>query len=233
MLKPRLRFVSPSTVERALSTRAVARLLSERELELFGQLEPNRRKRDWLAGRLAAKAIIRDALRYKGGVAPAHSAVTVLNDGDGAPYVVFDDRPDLGGEFNVSIAHHDGFAVAALAHTARCGFVGVDLEWDRPLADRLMRRVLTDGERQRLGSGERSQAPPNMALWSLKEAVLKASRDATRISMRHVDLSWNQHGRIAASILDRDANSIEICATWRRHGAHMLALATCRSTGAN
>ncbi|MGH7712547.1 MAG: 4'-phosphopantetheinyl transferase family protein, partial [Gemmatimonadaceae bacterium] len=173
-MKPRLRFVSPSTIVRVLSTNAVTRLLSAHELERFSQLENERRRRDWLAGRLAVKVVARDAVRLREGAAPAHSAVTVLNTDDGAPYLVFDDRPELNDEFNISISHHDGFAVAALAHTASCGAVGVDLEWDRPLADRLVQRVMTADERNRL-SAVRMRVPSNMALWCLKEAVLKAS----------------------------------------------------------
>ena len=228
MLKPRLRFFSPSDVRHALATTPLTRLLSLGERELFRQLDVPRRRHDWLAGRLAAKAVVRDAVGCRDGEAPPHSAISILNAADGAPYVVVEDRPELSGEFNISIAHHDGFAVAALAHTARWGFVGVDLEWDRPLADRLLRRVLTTEERHRLETNERGIAPPNMALWSLKEAVLKASRDAARISMRHVDLSWDRRGRIAARILDRSSEGVRVSATWRRHGAHVLAYAICR-----
>jgi 4'-phosphopantetheinyl transferase EntD len=149
---------------------------------------------------------------------------------------VFDDRPELNGEFNISISHHDGFAVAALAHKASCGVVGVDLEWDRPLADRLVHRVLTANERDRLNAAESAHAPSNMALWCLKEAVLKASREASRISMWQVELSWDrrgQMGQVAAHILDRDGDDTRFSAVWRRRGAHVLAYAIHSSANAN
>ncbi|MGQ0641995.1 MAG: 4'-phosphopantetheinyl transferase family protein [Gemmatimonadaceae bacterium] len=211
--------------------RPLRRMLSAREMESFGQLQLQRRRDDWLAGRLAAKAVARDAMRLHFRIRPAHSAISILNASDGAPYIEFEDHPELNGEFNISIAHDGGFAIVALAHTARCGVVGVDLERDRPLADRLIHRVLTRDELQRV-QADASCRVPLLALWCLKEAVLKASRKASRISMRNVDLTWNRRGQVTARIQNDDREVGRISALWCRRGRHVLAYAINRFASA-
>jgi 4'-phosphopantetheinyl transferase len=223
--------VTPPGLARALAAAGgPGRLLSPAERAALDALALERRRRDWLAGRLAAKRAVRAAARAAGEAAPAWPTISVLNAPDGAPYFVVDGRPELTEAWNISIAHDDGFAACAIACSARDGHVGVDLERDRPLAPDLLRYVLTDGERRRLHGGVRGDAPPPLAIWTAKEAVVKASRGGVCAAMRQVELSWTDRRVLSARVVARKGatRAPELRVACAPLGAHLLAWATCR-----
>jgi 4'-phosphopantetheinyl transferase EntD len=224
--------VTPAGLGRALAAAGGVRgLLSPAEWAVFDTLALPRRRRDWLAGRLAAKRAVRAAARVAGGAAPPWQTIAILNAPNGAPYVAVDGRPEFGEKWNISIAHDDGFAACAIARTAHAGYVGVDIERDRPLAPEMLRYALTAGERERLHSAALADAPAPLSIWMVKEAVVKAGRGEVCDAMRHVELSWGRRGALTARVVEggwraRAAKLHVACAPW---GAHLLAWATCRT----
>jgi 4'-phosphopantetheinyl transferase EntD len=163
----------------------------------------------------------------------------MLTDGNGAPDFQVDGHPALGDEGNLSIAHHEGLGVCALGRTARDGLVGVDVEGDRPITTRLLRRILTSGELARMSDDHASPPPPPppIALWALKEAVLKSARGVPCRSMREIELSCADGDDVSARLLTpRVASSprARITARYRmlHYGAerrpYVVAVASCR-----
>jgi phosphopantetheinyl transferase (holo-ACP synthase) len=62
--------------------------LTPREARMLAEIKSPRRRRDWLAGRCAAKELIRSYLLERAGLALARSHIEILNDENGAPRVL-------------------------------------------------------------------------------------------------------------------------------------------------
>ncbi len=154
----------------------LAVVLSPRELDLYSKLKGERRRRSWLVGRLAAKALLLGA-----GTALDPRDVEVLPDGRGVPRALLRGEPL---QLSLSIAHSrrepeggrlsvEGFA--GLADPEGEGHIGVDLERVRPLHPRLVERAFHPEEREALCAlKEQAQAEGLVARWALKEAAYKA-----------------------------------------------------------
>ena len=130
------------------------------------------RRRDWLAGRRAAK----EAVAAHCGVAPTR--VRLVRPEGAAPNVVWRDRDAAARAvpISISISHCDGRAVAVVAdHPAR---VGIDLEHAGQIEHEHLRYFLSPAEwlvAERVGA---------TLVWALKEAAWKALHltDATPFS---------------------------------------------------
>jgi 4'-phosphopantetheinyl transferase EntD len=220
--------VTPAIVERTVARRGVSALLSPRERETLQTLALEKRRRDWVAGRLAAKRAVRFACRTAGEPAPDHAAIDIRNEADGAPAFTVQRLPWLSDRFNLSIAHSDGAAVAAMAETATTGRVGVDLEVTKPLDLALVRRVLNAHELARLDDSC-SPPPAPLVLWTAKEAAMKAAHHACD-ALRDIELSWRSSGAMSACIVAEAAwPMIRV----RHHviGPYTVAVALCEVKG--
>jgi 4'-phosphopantetheinyl transferase len=146
--------------------------LSPEERDCIATFGAENRRREFVAGRAAARQLLAGPLS----VAPAE--VPLRRDADGGVSVR---RTD----WRVSIAHSGPRAVAACARTA----VGVDLERIQPRDPDIAAFLFRPADR---GLVERLPYGPNAALilcWSLKEAVLKARRSGFRTSPKDLRLT--------------------------------------------
>jgi phosphopantetheinyl transferase len=137
-----------------LMARRLSSVLTPAERDQFDRLGSDKRRRDWLAGRLAAKAAVAQWCRER--AEPIPQEVELANDQDGAPY--FPALPRL----RVSIAHGELGGVAAV-HTA---LVGVDAERVAPRDPAVLAHFARADEAA-------PDAAAQTALWTVKEAVLK------------------------------------------------------------
>jgi 4'-phosphopantetheinyl transferase EntD len=217
--------VTPAIVERTVARRGVAAVLTANERATFEALLVERRRRDWLAGRLAAKRAIRAACRAYGEAPPPFSAIEVWNEIDGAPRFSVAARDDIAERFNLSIAHTNGTAVATVVETAASGTVGVDIEAMMPLALALVKRVLTDAELTRLDTAETRPSP--LVMWTAKEAALKAAHRFCR-SLSDVELSWNGDGTFGARVMGERVPAHTIVVRHESVGPYTVAVALCQ-----
>ena len=137
-------------------------VLCGREHAVFGDIEQYPlRVSEWLAGRAAAKAVLRSAF----GLDPRFTEV--LPRESGAPEVHV--RGALDPTVFLNITHTRKYAVAAAARFP----VGVDVcdDADGHRLERIARRVFSEGEADQC----QAHASPQhqAAVWALKEAVLK------------------------------------------------------------
>ncbi|MBF0548289.1 MAG: SDR family NAD(P)-dependent oxidoreductase [Candidatus Riflebacteria bacterium] len=141
--------------------------LTKEEDALFKQLEYDKRRIEWLAGRIASKILIRNFVFQKVAYEIPFSFFSISSEGETpkiqiSPEVSDEIRALLSG-LNVSISH----AAELGASVIFPGKVGLDVEGMRKLASSDLPLFLTSEELQEAPQGE------EIAFWTAKEAVSK------------------------------------------------------------
>jgi phosphopantetheinyl transferase (holo-ACP synthase) len=169
------------------AARCLEQWLTPREHATFDTLVVPKRRREWLAGRVAAKELVRrrhhvageEALRRIEIVAPAQGPHK------GKPSYEIDGVP---GPFDLSISHSGDHAVAALAAVAGIR-IGIDLERIEPRARSFEALALSAAERnviEELAPAARALAVTER--WVLKEALSKALGIGLRLALPRVTI---------------------------------------------
>lgn len=149
---------------------AVARLafLSDSEARLFQKLKSEKRRRDWLAGRLAAKRALARRLADQG-ARPPLEAIEISNLESGEPSCrLLDHQAVLRGPLSFSISHCEAGGLCAVAQAG----TRVGADWETVPAQELPFLHLFAHELE-TNEALASSAEEQIRLWSLKEAVLK------------------------------------------------------------
>ncbi len=151
--------------------RATAHIPATHPRDPLGQ-----RRRAYVADRDRAHRLCALAAGRFLGVPP--DEVRVTRERSGRPFL--SDHPEV----DVNLTHAGGAAAVGIATRRR---IGVDLEPVRPLprADERMRRAFSPAEWEMIRSGERPDEEL-LALWTCKEALLKAIGVGLRVSLRDV-----------------------------------------------
>lgn len=194
--------------------------LSARERERFERLRFPRRRREWLLGRYAAKALLS---RAEADLAErSWSAIEILSEAGGAPVVFVDEQPRTG---TLSISHRAGLVFVAWRPDG--GALGVDVERIEERKGVFVEDYFTPAEQESLGG-----LPPDQhmlavtLLWSLKEAALKALRQGLRLDTRRLSVRLSTPFGSA-----QDWQPCEVVlpaapapwpARWRRQGDYVL-----------
>lgn len=158
----------------ALNSEASANLLGE-EHRIFNHIHSNKRKAEFCAGRIAAKAVLASP-RF----GLDRQILEISRDSLGAP------RPNIRGSIRISISHSGRFAVAVGANYC----VGVDLERNEERPRAFADFFLSDRERadlDKVGSSDRNTFINQ--LWSRKEAACKVGGWGASLALRDIDCS--------------------------------------------
>jgi 4'-phosphopantetheinyl transferase len=182
-------------------------LLSPAERERFASLRTAKRRRDWLLGRWTAKRLLQDSFVGRDGEPLPLDAFTVASAADGAPELILDfglpildwargspepnPKSKIGYPAGVnlkcislSISHSNDRALCAVAPGAAAG---CDIERIEPRPPLFAQDYFTAAELELLEG-----APPALrdtlvaAIWSAKEATLKALRLGLTVDTRAV-----------------------------------------------
>lgn len=170
---------------------APAGLLSDAEAATLTTLNVLKRRRDWLVGRWTAKALLQQQLNGIGQpVTPAQ--IVVDNDPDGAPFAALDvDGAAQRLAWSLSISHSHGLAFCAIhpaTDAATCFAVGADVEFIEAREENFVRDYFTPDEMACVARAQPAQrAAVVTAIWSAKEAVLKALRTGLRLDTRTIE----------------------------------------------
>jgi acyl transferase domain-containing protein/phosphopantetheinyl transferase len=148
-------------------------MLSAEERLAFAALSGQQRRRDdWLIGRIALKEAARTWIERAHGVRlmPADLVLRVAE--GGKPYIAGDELEHLGDMPDVSVAHAGGEAVAVAAPPGIA--VGVDLERvGRIAAADLLAGGFSDAERTLVSGGAGDPETTALQAWCAKEAAAK------------------------------------------------------------
>ena len=220
----RVHFVSPAVVAQTIARHSLPGILTPSERTTLDTFSVETRRRDWLAGRVAAKRALRGAMREcKQWVAP-YNAIEIWNEADGAPRFTVASQFRQH-DFNISIGHAAGAAVAGVADSNSAGTVGVDIEPTQPLAAALLERVLHPTELARLARD--GDHPTALALWTAKEAVMKATHSVSA-ALRDVELSWRNGRHIEARVARVGTRATHVRVRHREVGRYTIAVALWR-----
>lgn len=210
-------------------------LLNATEEARFHQLRTPQRRHTWLLGRWTAKHLLQSYLAQEWGVPTAFEHLTIANAATGAPYAVFHNGaagiPQLE-SLRLSISHRRDQAFCALA-TIEGGEIGVDIEWIEPRASCFVEDYFTQKEQQLVyGMSVEQQDTYITAIWSAKEAVLKALQLGLTVDTRRICITPHQ-------LITGDWSAIDICCDerltpngvtafngwWRIESGYVLTLA--------
>lgn len=163
---------------RGLAPRA---LLSQRETAVYHTLTQEKRRRDWLLGRWTAKQLLCDIADTT-----MLGSLAILAAADGAPEVWFDDDSNLRPlPLALSISHAHGVALCATA--AGKAAIGADLERIATRPASFAAAYFSPTEQALLAAAPAGQQDLlSTAIWSAKEAALKALRAGLRLDTRSV-----------------------------------------------
>lgn len=189
--------------------------LTEEEQQRLNEFASPLRRRDWQAGRLAAKRLLRDQWN----IAPGTCAVSTNGV---APCL---DAPGLDG-INWSLSHSGGWGAASWAHTRTEGTVGVDIQQIRAVHGGLAARILGMQERaqhdQRRAQWRYDEAL--LLVWALKEAAIKARRLPWGRALSSIAVRLTAEGQ-AAITLPEEAQAF--AGSYVRYGAFWVARVLC------
>ncbi len=164
--------------------------LADTEKRKLANLGSGKRRREWLAGRIAAKEAIFRMLEVERGGSPSFRdfrSMVIEQTEKGAPYLAsgpWGEKQAAG----ISISHSDGLA-AALADKRVCG---IDIQKIDAALDRIQGYFVSDGERKMLGGrGSQAYSPRQRLalLWSAKEAVKKQCGRRTMPGFKDLELT--------------------------------------------
>jgi phosphopantetheinyl transferase len=145
-----------------------------------------KRRREWLAGRLAAKQAVCRRLGLRGPEAWPAIEIVSVRDGErrGRPSYTWAGRP---GASVLSLAHAGGIALAALGEGD--AEVGVDLEPEQAFDPAAESLLLAPGEARRLGGLRGAERRRALTwIWVLKEALAKALGVGLRLRLPDVEV---------------------------------------------
>lgn len=204
---------APYTIAFASSSAAGVSVLTQGERREYDSLPHERRRRDWLAGRCAAK----QAAAARCGI-PLHQIHLESRPGAAPVCMVLDGHEGwTRTAFSISIAHRDGWAIAAAAEPSMR--VGVDIDRAGEIVPEHLRYFL--GPRERCCGG-----PIDASLaWVLKEAAWKALALGSDVPFTALQLSFDRGTRALQGVW--------VESTWLAARAHIVRFARpCRMVSA-
>lgn len=162
-------------------------LLAPVEADKFASLKTEKRRRDWLLGRWTAKHLVQQVLNEHGQPTDLNQ-LAVRNRKTGEPYLELLSSFDSNEfPYTISISHSANHAVCAVTERPFWP-IGIDLEQIESRADSFVEAYFTDDEQALI-----NQTPFHMqdtlitAMWSAKEAALKALHLGLRADTRAVN----------------------------------------------
>ncbi|MCP4358051.1 MAG: 4'-phosphopantetheinyl transferase superfamily protein [Chloroflexi bacterium] len=157
--------------------------LSEAEYEKFLQLKMEKRRNDWLLGRWTAKRLLQTVIWEKQGITLPLDMITIGNNADGVPnYQLPIDNCQL----SISLSHSHGRAFVVAIDKLNVP-VGADMEQIEPRQEEFIDDYFTETEAilvRQVEDGARDMMVT--AVWSAKEAVLKALHLGLSVDTRAV-----------------------------------------------
>lgn len=145
--------------------------LSTEERDRFSHFKLEKRKKEWLAGRICAKIALHEycSSHCEGLTLPACTKFSIANSATGRPLLIWNSSEPVP---DISISHSGSLALAIAAQTC----CGVDIQKTSEALVRVRERFCTGREERLLQAVVHKDRPflPLTLLWAAKEAAKKA-----------------------------------------------------------
>ena len=170
-------------------------MLHANEQARLATFKTEKRRQDWLLGRWTAKRLIQDVLWRQTGQLLALPEIEVRNGRRGDPIVsgylsrMNGQLPvkELDSLVTLSVSHAHGHAFCALVERPSWP-IGADLEWIERRSEAFVADYFTAAEQERVSQAEGTMRDVLVtAVWSAKEAVLKALHLGLTVDTRCVE----------------------------------------------
>ena len=161
--------------------------LNDQEQEKLATLATEKRRQDWLLGRWTAKLLVQHWLAIEQ-TAVSLNQIGIDNHPSGEPFLKLPAPLATRYAVTLSISHAHGHA-CCFVWPGESWWAGVDLEWIQPRSDSFVADYLTDGEKRCVADwlgARRDTDTAVTAIWSAKEAVLKALHLGLTVDTRSV-----------------------------------------------
>ncbi len=214
--------------ERDLPALGPAAWLSLPEQERLAALRVEKRRREWLLGRWTARRLIQSHLA-EAGLACDLRDLQILAAPSGAP-TISARRPEVQAAlegWRLTISHSRGRALCALARTPA---IGADIEQVAPRHPAFASDYFTPAERAAVAATPPEQREMLItAIWSAKEAALKALRLGLSVDTRRVECRIAPPGGSAWATVTLSCDPIleapPLRGWWRVSEGYVLTLA--------
>ncbi|MFP3982714.1 MAG: 4'-phosphopantetheinyl transferase family protein [Desulfurivibrionaceae bacterium] len=195
--------------------------LAEAEKRRLNSLGREKRRQEWLAGRLAAKEAVFTVMSGSTKTSLPffdYRSVAVIQDEAGRPYMVSELQEVRA--LDLSISHSSGLAVA-LASPGRCG---IDIQKVDPSLERVQSYFVKETEKKLLGALHHSYTIRQRLalLWSAKEALKKQCSRRPLPGFGEIELTRVRLAEMPVFTMDFRDQSREVAVTF--YGSYSLAL---------
>ncbi|MBN2038535.1 MAG: 4'-phosphopantetheinyl transferase superfamily protein [Spirochaetes bacterium] len=181
------------------------KFLTEWEYLFLQKLKINKRRIDFLCGRLAGKRAVMRHLIRNSGVNPEKVAessffkdIEIRRTVTGRPAVFIKDGKGRNGssDFYISISHTEGVAASLVSNKQDCKGIGIDIEKIANRDPSLWNVAFTDHEKSMLeqcavkGNGNAKEVLDEeiARYWSIKEAVMKSMGVGVNIDLKDIEI---------------------------------------------
>ena len=226
-----IRWLVQSATEYSDLARGIAPpgLLRPAEQHRLAELKLSKRRSEWLIGRWTAKHLLQACLEHDLNLRLPLDAIGIYNDARGAPVAMVDCGNRIA-EWAISISHSHGCGFSAALQDGAIG-LGADIEHIEQREWRFVEDYFTSDEIDRVHVAPIAQRETLItAIWSAKEAALKALRLGLTIDTRRVHCAIDPRCDSAHDWLEFSITFTPGCVEtlrgwWRTWGEHVLTVA--------
>jgi 4'-phosphopantetheinyl transferase len=204
-------------------------LLHPIEQQRLAELKLSKRRSEWLIGRWTAKHLLQACLERDLNVHLPLNAIGIYNDARGAPVAMIDCGSRIV-ERAVSISHSHACGFSAAIPDSAIG-LGADIERSEPREWRFVEDYFTSDEIDRVRAAPIDRRETLItAIWSAKEAALKALRLGLTIDTRRVHCAidpqrYSDHDWLEFVITCTSSYIETLRGWWRTWGEYVLTVA--------
>lgn len=201
-------------------------LLAREEVECLSRMVYEKRRRDWIAGRLATKTFIQSYLTQQFGINCDSKDIVIYNGESGEPHWEYKDSPDktLMSKLCISISHSRGHAVATGEDAAS---IGIDIEPIRNISPAFLHYFLNVDEIRTMKKYFDNIDEGATLYWTLKEAATKSIKTGLRTPLKNIKV--NPTGRDGLKFFNISVkNSVKhkdlLFGTYIKFGAFLISV---------